>query len=80
MSAFLAKIASALFGAIFGAVSEHLREARRDAKLEELGWNKNELERLRVERHVMRRAREIEDSTPADLDDALRELTDSKGG
>jgi len=70
----LTALAGKLFGAAAGGVADYAGEARRDRRLEELGWNRNDLERLRAERKLARRAREIEDETPVDLDDALGEL------
>jgi len=51
---------AALFDSIVGGFVESHREARRDAKLEELGYSKGEIARSHKEQEIIAGAREIE--------------------
>lgn len=71
----LAKIVEAVLGSLVGGLVEHFKHARRDAKLEELGFEKAEVAKLKAERDVMRRAREIDAKvTPENVEDILSRL------
>lgn len=54
------EILRALFEAIVGGFVESHREARRDARLEELGYSRGEIAKSREEREIIKGAREIE--------------------
>lgn len=70
-----AKIIEAVLGSLVGGLVEHFKHARRDAKLEELGFEKAEVVKLKAERDVMRRAREIDAKvTPENVEDILSRL------
>lgn len=74
MGGIVASIVKAIVGAILGAGITVWKENKRDARLLELGHSATEIARLKKEREIMRRARAIEGSTPADLRNALADL------
>lgn len=70
-----AKIIEAVLGSLVSGLVEHFKHARRDAKLEELGFEKAEVAKLKAERDVMRRTREIDaEVTPKDVEAILADL------
>lgn len=71
----LQKLIDAVLGSLVGGLVEHFKHARRDARLEELGFEKARVAELKARRDVARRARQIDaEVTPKDVEAILADL------